>query len=221
MQILYQDNRIFVCIKPAGVLSTDEPGGMPGLIRSFLGDAHACVRTVHRLDRAVAGVMVYARSRVAAQQLSRQIQNHAMEKRYLAVVRGVPAAQEGTLRDFLLRDSAAKTTYPVQGPEGGAKEAVLAYRLLAVANGHSLLAVRLHTGRTHQIRVQLSSRGLPIVGDRKYGAGEDCPIALWSGALCFDHPQTGQRLYFSCPPPAIWPWTEFDASLLQFSQRSL
>ena len=97
MQVLYQDNRILVCIKPAGVLSTDEPGGMPDLIRDYLGDEHACVRAVHRLDQAVSGVMVYARSRMAASILSEQVRSRTMRKTYLAVINGAPAERSGVL----------------------------------------------------------------------------------------------------------------------------
>ena len=106
MEILYQDNRILVCIKPSGVVSTDEPGGMPQRIRDCLGDAHACVRTVHRLDAAVAGVMVLARSRMAAELLSEQVRARTFEKEYLAVLSGIPDAPEGTLRDLLVDDRA-------------------------------------------------------------------------------------------------------------------
>ena len=111
MQLLYQDNRIFVCIKPAGVLSTDEPGGMPERIRAYLEDAHACVRAVHRLDQAVSGVMVYARSRVAASVLSEQVRNRTMQKTYLAVTDGAPDAPAGVLRDLLWRDTAGRNQH--------------------------------------------------------------------------------------------------------------
>ncbi len=214
MQVLYQDNRIFVCIKPAGIVSTDEPGGMPEHIRAYLGDTHACVRAVHRLDQAVSGVMVYARSRMAASILSQQVRSRAMQKTYLAVVNGAPDANEGELFDLLWRDRTAKLTRVAAAPGKDVQPASLSYTLVAHSGGRSLLAIVLNTGRTHQIRVQLSSRDMPIVGDRKYGRGEDTPIALWSYALGFCHPQTGEPLLFSCPPPAASPWTAFDLSHL-------
>lgn len=210
MQILYQDNRILVCIKPAGVVSTDEPGGMPGLIRAYLADAHACVRTVHRLDQAVSGVMVYARSRMAASILSQQVREHTMQKTYLAVTNSAPDAQSGVLHDLLWRDTSGKMTRVVQSPGKDVQQAELSYELLAQADEMSLLKIELATGRTHQIRVQLASRGLPIVGDKKYGRSEDCPIALWSYSLCFRHPQTNAPAAFCCLPPACFPWTAFD-----------
>ena len=210
MQVLYQDNRILVCIKPAGVVSTDEPGGMPDLIRDHLGDEYACVRAVHRLDQAVSGVMVYARSRMAASILSQQVREHTMQKTYLAVINGAPAERSGVLRDLLWRDTKARMTRVVDAPGKSVQPAELSYELLASIFGRSLLKIRLATGRTHQIRVQLASRGIPIAGDNKYGRGEECPVALWSYRLCFRHPQTGAPVSFSCPPPAVFPWTAFD-----------
>ena len=111
MDILYQDNSILVCIKPAGVLSTDEPGGVPELVRQALGDPKACVRTVHRLDRVVSGLMVLARTPAAASKLSAQIREHDFGKTYLAVVHGEPDALQGTYRDLLRRDPAERKTY--------------------------------------------------------------------------------------------------------------
>ena len=117
MDLLYTDNRIVVCLKPAGVLSTDEPGGMPELLRRALGeDGTGCVRVVHRLDRPVGGVMVYARSRMADSILSRQVQAHTFEKDYLAVLEGVPAQASGVLEDQLRRDTAARRTCVADAP---------------------------------------------------------------------------------------------------------
>lgn len=211
MEILYLDKRLVVCLKPGGVLSTDEPGGLPGLIRAELGDERACVRTVHRLDRVVGGVMVLARSARAASELSAQMREGRFHKTYLAVVHGVPLQPVGTFTDLLLRDTARRMTFPTIVPQKGAQEAILDYETLGTAEGLSLVRVTLRTGRTHQIRVQFSSRGLPLVGDKKYGRPEDnCPIALWSHALAFDHPESAQPLSFSAPPPSVWPWTQFD-----------
>lgn len=210
MEILYQNANILVCIKPARVLSTDEPGGLPELVREALDDPKADVRTVHRLDRVVSGVMVLARSANAASELSRQIREDQFRKEYLAVVHGRPENPEGTLHDLLARDKARRMTFVAEAPGKGVQEAALSYRVLEYANGMSLVRVRLHTGRTHQIRVQFSSRGMPLVGERKYAVWNDpCELALWSAKIGFYHPGTGEWVEFSKEPPAVFPWTEF------------
>lgn len=210
MRILFSDDRVIVCVKPEGVLSTDEPGGMPQLLRAALDDPDAVVKSVHRLDRAVGGVMVYARTKRAASDLGRQIEDGTFRKTYLAVVCGVPAEPSGTLRHWLLRDRAARRTFVVPAGTDGAQEAVLSYELREEAGGASLLSVRLYTGRTHQIRCQLSHIGHPILGDRKYGGSSDgSEIALWSYGLQFAHPRTGEELSFLSPPPDSEPWSRF------------
>lgn len=210
MEILYQDADILVCIKPARILSTDEPGGLPELVREALGNPKADVRTVHRLDRVVSGVMVLARSANAASELSRQIREDQFRKEYLAVVHGRPENPEGTLHDLLARDKARRMTFVAEAPGKGVQEAALSYRVLEYANGMSLVRVRLHTGRTHQIRVQFSSRGMPLVGERKYAVWNDpCELALWSAKIGFYHPGTREWVEFSKESPAVFPWTEF------------
>ena len=209
MEILYQDVDILVCIKPARVLSTDEPGGLPELVRESLGDKSADVRTVHRLDRVVSGLMVLARNAAAASELSRQIREGGFEKEYLAVVHGVPQEKSGELWDLLGRDKARRMTYVAEAPGKGIQQARLSYRVEAVRENLSLVRIRLHTGRTHQIRVQFASRGLPLVGERKYAVLEDpCELALWSRRLSFAHPVTGKGMDFSLEPPLVYPWTE-------------
>ena len=208
LDILYCDDALCVAIKPAGVLSTDEPGGMPDLVREALGGG--CVRTVHRLDRVVSGLMVLARSPESASALSAQIREQSFGKDYLAVVHGVPPERRGTFTDLLLRNKAERKTYVVHHLEKGVQEAILDYELLDTAEDMSLVQIKLRTGRTHQIRAQFSSRGLPLVGDRKYSLlGEDGPIALWSHALAFTHPVTGTPMAFSAPPPRREPWVRF------------
>ena len=210
MDIIYQDKRILVAVKPAGVLSTDEPGGMPELLRQELGDEKACVRTVHRLDQNVSGLMVFARSREASRILSAQMQERQFHKEYLAVVHGVPSEKSGIFTDLLLRRKEERKTYVVSVPQKGAQEAILDYDLLDSREGLSLVKIQLHTGRTHQIRVQFSSRGLPLAGDKKYGIEDECEnIALWSHRLCFSHPETGEKMDFSLLPPKTQPWTAF------------
>ncbi len=209
MEIVYLDQDIVVCVKPARVLSTDEPGGLPELIRESLGAPEADVRTVHRLDRVVSGLMVLARNAGAASQLSRQIREGEFEKEYLAVVHGAPD-QAGTLRDLLGRDKARRMTFVASEPAKGVQEAVLHYQLLKTSEELSKIRIQLETGRTHQIRVQFSSRGFALVGERKYAEINDpCEIALWSYRLGFTHPTTGKRVEFTHEPPEIYPWNVF------------
>lgn len=209
MEILYQDKDIVVCVKPQRILSTDEPGGMPELVRQALGDAKGDVRTVHRLDRVVGGLMVLARNAVSASELSRQIREERFQKEYQAVIHGHPDSPQGTLRDLLLRDKRERKTYIVSEMAKGVQEAILDYRVLSSNQTMTRVGIVLHTGRTHQIRAQFSGRGLPLVGDRKYSLLEDnCEIALWSCRLAFFHPSTGEPMEFMLEPPEVYPWTD-------------
>ena len=209
IDILYHDRDILVCIKPAGVKSTDEPGGLPELVRETLGDPKANVRTVHRLDQVVSGLVVLARNAKAASELSRQIREGEFEKAYLAVVHG-QTAESDTLTDLLLRNKQERKTYVVQEPGKDVQEAILDYVNCGRTGELSKVRIVLRTGRTHQIRCQFSSRGWPLVGDRKYSTLEDdCPIALWSYRLAFTHPWTKERVEFTHEPPKIEPWNRF------------
>ena len=209
LKILYMDRDILICIKPARVLSTDEPSGLPSLVRAALGDEKADVRTVHRLDRVVSGVMVLARNAKAASELSRQIREDEFEKEYLAVVHGKPEQNSGTLMDLLYRDKARKMTMVASAPAKGVQEALLDYEVQNSVSDMTRVRVLLRTGRTHQIRVQFASRGMPLVGERKYCTLEDpCEIALWSHRIAFTHPGTGERVEFTHETPDSYPWTE-------------
>ena len=199
-----------VCIKPCGVLSTDEPGGMPDLLRKELGGENEEVHTVHRLDRVVGGLMVFARTQASAAALSRQIAERTFQKEYLAVAHGCPEPPEGKMEDLLFRNAAENKTYVVKRMRKGVREAALEYRTLKTVDGCSLVRIRLLTGRTHQIRAQFSSRAMPLFGDRKYGAaGDNGEIALWSCALTFRHPRTLQEMHFEKEPSGGIPWSGF------------
>ncbi|MFR0797068.1 MAG: RluA family pseudouridine synthase [Oscillospiraceae bacterium] len=206
----HQDNSILVCIKPAGVLSTDEPGGVPELVRQALGDPEGL-----RAHRAPArprgqrtdGTRAHPGGRVEA---SAQIREHDFGKTYLAVVHGEPDALQGTYRDLLRRDANERKTYVTDKMAKGVQEAVLDYDVLGTRTELSLVRIYLQTGRTHQIRCQFSARGLPLWGDKKYSTlPDDGPIALWSHCLHFAHPDTGEVLYFEQQPPDISPWSLF------------
>lgn len=209
MELIHIDRDIVVCIKPPRVLSTDEPGGLPDLVREAMGEPDGNLYTVHRLDRVVSGLMVLARTRKAASELSRQIRDGEFEKEYVAVLHGVPEAESGELRDLLLRNKAERKTYVVTEPGKDVQEAVLKYWRLGENAELSKVRIELITGRTHQIRAQFSGRGFPLVGDKKYSLFEDdCEIALWSHRLSFLHPYTKQRIEFVREPDAVYPWTE-------------
>ena len=209
IDILYSDAHIAVCLKSPDVVS--EADGMPSLLRERLGGEFFCV---HRLDKPVGGVMVYARTREAAGALSAAIAAGGMRKEYLAVVQGVPDEPKGRYRDLLYHDAARNKSYVVTRPRRSVKEALLDYELLASAQAEGLrlsaLRITLHTGRSHQIRVQFASRGMPLVGDGRYGSAlRGCSLALWSDALAFPHPADVREMRFSAPPPDRFPWTEF------------
>lgn len=206
IEILYADRDLAVCIKPVGA---DSEKDMPGLLSAQLGAKEAYC--VHRLDKAVGGAMVYALNKKAAAALSAQIAAQRMKKEYLAIVQGRPQKESGLLRDLLFRDKAKNKSYVVKRRRAGVKDAELEYECLEILPDMSLLHITLHTGRSHQIRVQFSSHKLPLVGDVKYGSRyRDCPISLWSMALSFAHPATGGAMHFEALPRAEHYWEEFE-----------
>ena len=211
MELLYQDNHIWVAVKPADLLS-EQTANQDGFADLLATENHGYVGVIHRLDRGVGGIMVYAKTPIAAAKLSQAIQNHQMQKEYLAVVCGIPPKESDTLHDLLFHDRNANKTYVVKKDRKGVKEAILDYQILDRIQTQeygdlSLLKIRLHTGRTHQIRVQFSSRGLPLLGDRKYGCAYKSPIALFSHSLTFPHPVSKKSLSFEQQPTGTpWEW---------------
>lgn len=235
--VLYEDNHVLVALKPPGILSQPDGSGapdLPSLLKAYLKERYGkpgevFLGIVHRLDRPVGGLMVFARTSKGASRLSAQIRDRSVEKGYLAVVHGRPKQDAGVLTARLSKDAATNVVRVLgddedddgTGDSGGgtAKDAVLAYRVLASATAPtplSLLAVDLETGRAHQIRAQLADAGFPVAGDRKYGPGDDGvrDIALWSYRLAFDAPTRPERLVFQAPPPKDKePWSRFASSL--------
>ena len=209
VEILYRDSDIVVCVKPAGIVSQDAgEGSMPQLLREQLQCEYVAV--VHRLDREVGGVMVYALSKRAAAALSTAVQNHAVEKRYRAVLCGTELPDSGVLEDLLFHDRQKNKTYLVQRQRKGVKDAKLSYRVLQRTGERTLVEVLLHTGRTHQIRVQFAGRKLPLAGDGKYGGKQTGKqLGLWSCGLRFAHPVTGEPMDFASMPPVAAPWDVF------------
>ena len=210
MEILYEDAAITVAVKPPELLSeqTTDGKGFADLLAAR--NQNRYVGVIHRLDRGVGGVMVYARTPKAAAKLSAAVQAHEVKKEYLAIVHGLPEQTAGEWRDLLFHDRMKNKTYVVDRTRRGVKEAILTYEVLESreVTGYgmvSLVRVSLQTGRTHQIRVQFSSRGYPLLGDGKYGAHDRCPIALFSHRLSFAHPDTKKELSFSKMPDGV-PW---------------
>ena len=185
---------------------------MPELLAAQCGSE---IFPVHRLDGDVSGVMVYAKTKLAAARLSQLVSDHEhFVKTYYAIVEGIPEAAHGMLEDLLFHDRFKNKTYVVDRMRGGVKAAKLSYETVASAEGGevplSLVKIRLYTGRSHQIRVQFASRGLPLVGDKRYGAKTGGSIALFSCGLCFVHPVTKEKLDFSAKLPTEEPWTAVD-----------
>ena len=206
MELIFCDEHIVVCIKPSGVLSTRDASGKANMQDLLVKQLNVNdVYPIHRLDREVSGVMVYALSSVSAARLSAEVTNHQhFIKEYVAIIEGKPENDEDTLEDLLFKDSSKNKTFVVKKETRGVKRAKLTYKLIVTDGKDSVVRVRLFTGRTHQIRVQFASRKLPIVGDRKYGGrANECGIELYSVRLCFKHPISGETLNFEYIPESI------------------
>ena len=215
VKILYEDNHLIVAVKPAGVLSQSDGSDAPDMLtilKAYIKDKYSkpgevYLGLVHRLDRPVSGVMVFARTSKAASRLSEQIRTRRVEKLYRAVVQG-RLEGTGSLENYILKDPSANkvTVYDREVP--GAKYAVLEYRSVKASDDRSLIEIRLGTGRAHQIRAQFANAGHPLLGDRRYGN-----TLLWDGDIClqsfklaFDHPTKGERMTFEIPSPECEPW---------------
>ena len=213
-RILYTDEHLVVIEKASGVLSqVDASGG--DSIPKRLETQGLVPKPVHRLDRATGGVMVYALTDETAAALSLLVQDHTLfVKEYLAVISGCPIDTRGKMEDLLYHDVRKNKSYVVDRKRGGVKRAKLTYEVLSTAEADvgtfSLVRVRLHTGRTHQIRVQFASRKLPLAGDSRYGGLRTCPLALWSHRLTFPHPISGEVIENrSLPDIHAFPWNLF------------
>ncbi|PZE21887.1 RluA family pseudouridine synthase [Paenibacillus xerothermodurans] len=215
--VLYEDNHVIVVVKPVNVPTQADDSRDPDLLTLIKQDlkqrhhkpGNVYLGLVHRLDRPVGGVMVFAKTSKAASRLSDAVRTRSIGKRYTAVVHGKPKQPQGTLRHYLLKDTKSNMVCVVPESKAGGKEAILDYRLLDHADGLSLIEVELHTGRPHQIRVQFAAIGCPLVGDQRYGMHLTKPgqqIALWSTKLSFEHPVTKEMLTFTSTPPKAFPW---------------
>ena len=211
LNILYEDDAIIVCVKPAGVATQTKQIGqkdMESMLRTYRmqkGEP-SYIGVVHRLDQPVSGVMVFAKTKEAAADLSKQVSTKMADKYYYAVTDGVPDKAKGTLEDYLLRDGKTNLSKIVTSKENGAKRAELSYEVLAKTDAKALLNIKLATGRHHQIRVQTAYAGWPLVGDRKYNFKANMtpgsePMGLCSYKLGFNHPVTKKKMEFEIPNP--------------------
>jgi 23S rRNA pseudouridine1911/1915/1917 synthase len=220
IDVLFEDNHCLVLNKPAGLLAQGDATGEPTILdqaRAYLKDRYAkpgnvFIGLVHRLDRPVSGVVLLARTSKAAARLSEQFRTGAVEKVYWAVVEGTCPVDEGVWNDTLWKDERSNRVAVVDRETPGGRDAQLAFRVLRREPRRSVLELRPMTGRSHQLRVQLASRGLPIIGDRKYGASstllalDGLPrIALHAHRLTFRHPTRAEAISVDAPVPADWP----------------
>lgn len=214
IEIIYRDNDAVVCIKPVGVLS--QADGQPSMVSMLVQQLDCSVYPVHRLDMNVGGVMVFALNKKAAAKLSADIQSGSFVKQYMAAVHGIPQEPNGVMRDILFKDSRRNKSFVVSRPRKGTKDASLEYVTLGVSKSErgecALVRIKLHTGRTHQIRVQFSSRKMPLIGDGKYGSKDNhCDTALWSYKITFRNPSDGREMNFEAlPDKTNYPWNLFD-----------
>lgn len=211
IKILFEDKEITVCEKPKGVLSEDSDSekGIIGLLSDRAGRP---LHLLHRLDRNVGGVMVFANNKKSAARLSTDIANGRFFKEYLAVTDGIPAEDSGVYKDLLFKDSRKNRSYVVNRARKGVREASLEYTVLGKTSEKAMVRVLLHTGRTHQIRVQFASRKTPLTGDVKYGSRDRTSgdIALHSCRISFYHPITKEKMCFESEPMwTTYPWSVF------------
>lgn len=224
VKILYEDNHLLVVVKPPNMPTQADASGDPDLhstMKRYIAQRYqkpgaVYLGLVHRLDRPVGGLVVLARTSKAADRLSEQVRQKTLGRQYVAAVRG-EAEERAELSDFLLKDARTNTVRAVAPNTPGAKDARLCFARVGAANGLTLLRVRLFTGRSHQIRVQLSHRGLPIWGDARYGGGKPGEqIALWGAHLALIHPTLKTPMHFDAlPPRENAPWRAFEDAIWQ------
>jgi 23S rRNA pseudouridine1911/1915/1917 synthase len=218
--ILHEDNHIIVVLKPQNVACCPDESGDDNLFdcvkryikEKYQKQGNVFLGLVHRLDRPTGGVMVFAKTSKAAARLSEQMKTGGFEKKYFAVLTSVPDKKQATLENYLRKNTLNNMVYVCTRTEEGAKFASLAYQIIEEKAGFCLADITLHTGRTHQIRVQMASINCPVYGDMRYG-GENAvkgKLALWAYSLTFAHPTTGEKLRFEAEPPlAENPWKAF------------
>lgn len=207
MKILYEDKNVVVAVKPPEILSqfSETEENAVTILREMTGSD---IFVISRLDRNVGGVMVFGKNQKAAADLTRQMQNGEFRKEYIAAVRGKPEKNQGIFQDLLFKDSRKNKSFVVKKERKGVKKASLEYEVICSDNEISIVKIRLHTGRTHQIRVQFASRKMPLVGDGKYGAKDNCKnMGLFCREVTFRKINSEESITFSAEPENIYPWT--------------
>ena len=218
LNILYEDNHIIVVVKPNNILSQKDATNdldLLTMVKNYIKEKYdkkgnVYLGLVHRLDRPVGGVMVFAKSSKAASRLSEMVKKHEFTKKYLAVVHGIFKEKEGTLTDYLLKKEDGNT---IISNEKNGKIAKLNYKVLEECDNLSVVDIELLTGRHHQIRVQFASRNHPLYGDQRYGKLDNKQIALWAYSLEFVHPVKKEIMKFFCLPPKKDIWQKFNMKL--------
>ena len=210
VKILYEDNHIIVAVKPSGVLSQSDGSNAPDMLTILKAYIKVYLGLVHRLDRPVSGVMVFARTSKAASRLSEQIRQRKVDKIYRCVVSGMLEG-EGRLENFIWKDEAKNIVTVSDTAKPGFKACYLDYRAVSSKDGMTLAEVKLGTGRSHQIRAQMAHSGHPLIGDQKYGKKDERTkdIALEAYKLSFEHPVKREFITFEAPVPDIFPWSLF------------
>ncbi len=223
-RILYEDNHLIAVNKlPSEIVQGDKTGDMPlsEEVKLFLKEKYSkpgnvFLGVIHRLDRPVSGVVVFAKTGKALARMNGLVKNRQIKKTYWAVVKNLPEKKEATLKHYLIRDEKKNKSFVTANPGNGAKEALLSYRFLAASDQYNLLEVDLHTGRHHQIRVQLSAIGSPIKGDLKYGfprSNPDASVSLHARSVSFVHPVKKEPVTIVAPVPDDPLWKYFEKKL--------
>lgn len=220
INVLYEDNHLLIVDKPVNIpvqADASEDKDLLTILKAYIKEKYnkpgdVFLGLVHRLDRPVGGAMVFARTSKAASRLSNEVRLHKLEREYHAVVQDQFKQKKGTLTNHLFKNQSTNISKVVHKNHKNAKEAKLDYEVKEAVDGLSLVKVKLHTGRSHQIRVQLSHAGHPLIGDQKYNKNAEAgrQIALYSTYLKVKHPTKDEYIEVDCPPPTSYPWSEFN-----------
>lgn len=228
--IIFEDNHLLVVEKPPNILSQGDKTGDPDMLTILkekikLRDkkpGNVFLGLVHRLDRPVGGVMVFAKTSKCAARLAKQMKNREFIKTYIAIIHGKPLKKKATLVNYLLKDNRTNIVSVVDQSVKGAKKAIMDYKIIGESDSFSLVKINLHTGRSHQVRVQFSNIGHPLYGDQRYGiklnrVGQQ--IALWSYNIICEHPTLKKKISFTSFPKEQKPWSDFLDEIIVLTER--